>query len=196
MPAAPLPPNESERLAALRATGLLDSPRERWFDDLVARAARGLRVPTAMVTLVDQDRQWFKARIGMEPAQTPRAAAFCAHAILTPRPLVVSDARADPRFADNPMVTGAPGIRFYAGVPLRIGSGLALGTLCVIDYVPREIKPAELVELVRLGRSAAVKLAVRALTGAGPAPQRGPVRSETDASSMRPRSALHSETSV
>lgn len=136
MPAAPLPPDESQRLAALRELLILDTPPEERFDRIVRFAADEFDVPIALVSLVDAHRQWFKARVGLDVCETGRDAAFCAHAILEPEVMVVEDALADPRFVDNPLVNGAPGIRFYAGAPLQVG-GRHVGTLCVIDVRPR-----------------------------------------------------------
>ncbi|WP_144186436.1 putative bifunctional diguanylate cyclase/phosphodiesterase [Elioraea rosea] len=140
MPPAPLPPNESERIAAVHALRLLDTQAEERFDRFV-RLARSLAdMPIALFTMVDSDRQWFKAREGLDATETPRDHAFCAHAILDPEnPLLVEDAREDERFADNPLVTGPLGIRFYAGAPVRTPAGHAVGTLCVIDTKPRRI---------------------------------------------------------
>ncbi|MGI8683794.1 MAG: PAS domain S-box protein [Acidimicrobiales bacterium] len=128
---------ESQRLAELVAYGVLDTAAEQAFDDIVRVAAEAAGCPTALVSLLDEDRQWFKARHGMDAGQTPRDQAFCEHALRADAPLVVPDATADPRFADNPLVTGAPGIRFYAGFPLRTATGAVLGTLCVLGYEPR-----------------------------------------------------------
>lgn len=141
MPAASIPADESERLAALQRTGLLDTEPEERFDRVVRIARALFQVPIAMVTLVDGERQWHKACAGLAAREFPRSASFCAHAILSDQPLVVGDAAADPRFADNPQVTGEPFIRFYAGVPLRSPDGFRLGTLCVVDRVPRTMDP-------------------------------------------------------
>ena len=117
---APLPSNEAERLAALHATGLLDSLPEAAFDDLVQLAAFICQTPVSLVSLVDGDRQWFKAKQGTDVPETPREMSFCAHALLQPDELlVVPDAQADARFANNALVTGALGIRFYAGMPIK-----------------------------------------------------------------------------
>lgn len=140
--AAPLPKNESERLRRLRRYGILDTPPSPRFDRIARLAGRLLDCPIALISLVDEQRQWFKARVGLEASETGRADAFCAHTILGEDVMVVNDAKADPRFADNPLVVGAPDIRFYAGAPLTVGGGLAMGTLCVIDRKPRELDDA------------------------------------------------------
>lgn len=144
------PSDETYRIAALRALGLLDSKPERAFDDIVALARQVLGVPTALVSLVDSDRQWFKAALGLEAPETPRSVSFCGHAILQPDVLVVPDATQDPRFHDNPLVTGSPYIRFYAGVPLRLPTGYQIGTLCAIGYEPREDFDAGAIANIRL----------------------------------------------
>lgn len=155
MPAA-LPPNEPERLALLRTLDLLDTAAEPVFDRVVRLAGRLLGVPMAAFSLVDADRQWFKAKVGLELDATPREHAFCAHTILQDGKdapddaLVVADASLDPRFRDNPLVTGAPAIRFYAGVPVRSSDGLALGTLCAFDVRPRTLDLEERAVLVDL----------------------------------------------
>jgi formate hydrogenlyase transcriptional activator len=153
--------DEAARLAALGAYEILDSPPERAFDDLVALAARICGAPMAAISLVDADRQWFKARIGLPLSQTARDVAFCAHAILGPGLMVVSDARADERFAANPLVTGEPGIRFYAGAPLHDPDGHALGTLCILDRVPRELSPEQAAALEVLSREVVSRLELR-----------------------------------
>jgi len=146
--AAPLPPNEAARLAALNAYGVLDTPFDARFDRIASLAARLLGMPIGLVTLVDARRQWFKAQHGLDGLrETPRDVAFCAHAVASGEFLEVSDAAADSRFADNPLVTGDPGIRFYAGAPLIDPEGFALGTLCVIDRQPRILTDAERAQL-------------------------------------------------
>jgi diguanylate cyclase (GGDEF)-like protein len=138
MPKAPLPPDEPARLAALQSHALLDTAADRVVSEIVRLAAQLTRSKVALVSLVDRDRQWFLAREGLELCETTRDHAFCAHAILDPtKPMLVADAMNDPRFADNPLVTGETGIRSYLGVPLVNAEGHALGTLCVIDPVPR-----------------------------------------------------------
>lgn len=143
MPAAPLPPDELDRLSLLDALHLLDTPPEPVFDRVTRLASRLLDVPMAMFSLVDADRQWFKSRVGIELAETAREYAFCAHAIGMSAPLVVHDAREDRRFSDNPLVNGPPQIRFYAGVPIRTTAGLAIGTLCALDTKPRILSAEE-----------------------------------------------------
>jgi GAF domain-containing protein len=139
---------ESARIAALQALNVMDSAEERAYDDITRMAATVCGTPIALVSLVDGTRQWFKSRVGLQAKQTPRELAFCAHAIQTPEQvMVVNDAQADPRFVDNALVTGDPNIRFYAGAPLVTSDGHALGTLCVIDTVPRTIAVEQIKEL-------------------------------------------------
>ncbi|MBK1836895.1 EAL domain-containing protein [Azospirillum sp. YIM B02556] len=145
----PIPDREEDRLAALRRYELLDTPAEPAFDQITRLAAKLLKVPVALISLVDRDRQWFKSRIGLPVQETPRAHAFCAHALESDAILVVGDARRDERFAGNPLVTGDPNIRFYAGAPLRTADGLALGTICVIDDQPRAALTPEEEEALR-----------------------------------------------
>jgi PAS domain S-box-containing protein len=150
---APKPANEAERLQALHDLELLDTLPETAFDDIVQIASAVCGVPIALVSLVDSERQWFKARVGLGATETHRDLAFCAHAINTPDPVFeVPDACLDARFATNPLVTEAPSIRFYAGTPLLTPEGHAIGTLCVIDSVPQKLNPAQSEALVALGR--------------------------------------------
>lgn len=144
------PANEKERLAALYELLLLDTPPEKRFDTIVEFAASEFDVPICLITLLDHDRQWFKARVGLDACSTARDVSFCGHAILQPDIMVVPDAATDPRFADNPLVTSAPLIRFYAGAPLTMPSGHALGTLCIIDTKPRTLDAVELAILSTL----------------------------------------------
>ncbi len=153
MPVVPVPENETERLAALRAYGVLDTAPDADFAALVNFIASMCGTPMAAVSLVDERRQWFKAAVGLEPRETVREIAFCAHAIAAPdRPLVVPDALADERFACNPLVTGDPHIRFYAGMPIVSHEGYALGTVCVLDREPRELSGFQLDALVVAAR--------------------------------------------
>jgi diguanylate cyclase (GGDEF)-like protein len=147
-----IPVDEARRLTALHATRLLGSAPEEAFDRITRMAARLLNAPTALVSLVDSDVQWFKSRCGFESAETARDISFCGHAILGREPLVVGDAARDPRFSDNPMVLGEPHVRFYAGVPLYSVDRMPIGTLCVLDRVPRELAPADLDLLRDLAR--------------------------------------------
>ena len=138
MISAPLAPDEDARLRALQELGMLDTAPEERFDRLTRLAQDMFHAPIALVTLVDEDRQWFKSNQGLGVGETTRDVAFCAHAILDDQVFVIPDAKADPRFADNPLVTGDPDIRFYAGAPLSTSDGHAVGTLCVIDTEPRD----------------------------------------------------------
>src|SRR5262245_17458544 len=158
---APWPENEGERLAALRGLGILDTPPELAYDELSDLAAYICQTPIALITLVDENRQWFKSRVGLPVTETPRAVAFCAHAILHPDLLVVPDASADQRFANNPLVTAPPYIRFYAGAPLVTAEGHALGTLCVIDHKPRELTVEQARALRALSHQVVAQLRLR-----------------------------------
>ena len=155
------PDNELERLAALCQYNVLDTPAEPAFDDIASLAAFLCDTPIALVSLVDDDRQWFKAKVGIQASETPRAWAFCAHAIKQSDLFIVSDTLADPRFLDNPLVTSEPFIRFYAGAPLRNAEGHALGTLCVIDRVPRELNADQQSSLKALARQVVLNLEMR-----------------------------------
>ncbi|WP_322052765.1 sensor domain-containing diguanylate cyclase [Paraburkholderia bannensis] len=137
---APLPLDEDLRLRALKRLDILDSEPEEAFDRVARLAARAFAVPIALVSLVDEDRQWFKSHYGLAACETPRSMSFCAHAVLSKRMLVVEDTFDDERFLDNPLVLGAPYIRFYAGSPLRLADGQVIGTLCLIDTQPRSFE--------------------------------------------------------
>ena len=151
---APLPPNEAERLAALREYHILDTPPEATFDDLVNLAVQNCGTPMAAVTFIDEHRQWLKAVKGMSRGETSRDVAFCAHTILQPGVMIVPDATQDDRFRGNPSVTGEPHIRFYAGAPLIDEHGYALGSLCVIDEISRNLTPEQEATLRLLARQA------------------------------------------
>ncbi|MDH3249348.1 MAG: GAF domain-containing sensor histidine kinase [Acidimicrobiia bacterium] len=148
MTTAPLPPNEAERLNELRELEILDTLPEATYDSITFLASQICGVPIALVSIVDEDRQWFKSRVGLDATETHRNLAFCAHAINEPEKiLIVPDASLDTRFMANPLVTSDPNIRFYAGAPLVTSSGSALGTLCVIDREPRDLSEDQLVSL-------------------------------------------------
>jgi PAS domain S-box-containing protein/tape measure domain-containing protein len=161
MQIAPLPADEASRLRALSQYQILDTEPEDAFDDLVALATTLCETPIALVTLIDDRRQWFKSKVGTAVAETPRDIAFCSHTILQPDILIVPDALADERFAANPLVIGEPHIRFYAGVPLILPSGHVLGTLCVIDVTARELSVKQIESLQALGRQAVAQLELR-----------------------------------
>src|SRR5262245_44439822 len=132
-----LPENEEARLAALRRLAILDTPREERFDRITRLAMDVFDVPIALIGLVDANRQWYKSCLGLDGSEAPRNLTFCAHAILQDDPLIIEDALLDPRFAGNPFVAGPPHVRFYAGQPITSEGGHKLGTLCLIDRVPR-----------------------------------------------------------
>ncbi len=158
---APEPTNEQERLKALRDFEILDTAPEKSFDDITLLAAQLCETPIALITLLDEKRQWFKSRVGMEILETPRDVAFCTHTVLQKDVLVVEDVRTDERFAANPFVTGEPGIRFYAGAPLITSDGLALGALCVIDREPRHITEEQKKALLVLSQQVVSQLELR-----------------------------------
>lgn len=156
------PSNEAARLAALQRYDVLDSASEDAYDDLVIIAAGLCSVPSATISLIDAERQWFKARIGLEGEQTPRETSFCAHAILDPGQVtVVPDATADRRFCDNPSVTAVDGIRFYAGSPLLSSDGFPIGTLCVFGNEPKQLDEFQLKALQALSRQVSQLLELR-----------------------------------
>lgn len=149
---APLPLNEGERLQALYRLQILDTEPEPQYDDLTKLASEITGCPIALISLIDANRQWFKARCGIDASETDRDLAFCAHAILEPDILEVPDARLDARFADHPFVTGDPHIRFYAGVPLYSERNLCYGTLCVVDMEPRRLTELQRSMLLKVSR--------------------------------------------
>lgn len=152
-----IPANEQERLHALREYELLDSESEKEFDEIVSLASFICQTPISTITLIDENRQWFKAQVGLENRETPRDVAFCAHAILQPGITIVNDATLDRRFSENPLVTGSPDIRFYAGLPLTTPEGFNLGTICVIDTRPRDLSN-EQNQALRVLRNQVLKL--------------------------------------
>jgi diguanylate cyclase (GGDEF)-like protein len=155
----PTPVNENARLQSLRALNILDTSPEERFDRLTRLAKRLFGVPIALISLVDADRQWFKSCQGLDVRETPRGISFCGHTILGDEVMLVPDATLDERFHDNPLVVGAPGIRFYAGCPLRIPNGSKLGTLCLIDVEPRTLDAADRAALKDLARMAEQEIA-------------------------------------
>lgn len=166
MQTPPKPINEAERLATLHALKILDTPPEERFDRLTRLATRTFRVPIALISLIDEDRQWFKSCQGLPILETSRDISFCGHAILQEKPTVIPDALLDPRFCDNPLVVGPPYIRFYAGQPLHAPNGLKLGTLCIIDQEPRQFEEDDLSALKDLGALVEEELAITSLVNA------------------------------
>ncbi|MBL1274388.1 MAG: PAS domain S-box protein [Oceanospirillales bacterium] len=163
MRAPELPANESARQATLDQLRILDTPPEARFDRLTRMAARLLNVPIALISLIDRDRQWFKSCVGLDVSETPRSISFCGHAILDRQPLVIEDTWEDERFCDNPLVTGTPNIRFYAGTPLHSADGQALGTLCVIDRKPHTLSEEDRQSLRDLADCAEEQISAREL---------------------------------
>jgi two-component sensor histidine kinase len=153
--------DETKRLAALRSYGILDTPLEQDFDDVVRIAAHVCNAPISIINLIEDTRQWFKAEIGLGVRETPLDASICAHAILQPGLFVVPDTTQDPRFACNPLVTGEPHLRFYAGALLETPEGLPLGTVCVLDYKPRELTEEQAFTLRALARQVMAQLELR-----------------------------------
>jgi hypothetical protein len=158
----PVPDDEDRRLSLLHACNILYTPAEEAFDDVARLAADLCGTEIALITLVDSDRQWFKARVGVSRTETARDLSFCGHCINGRHPMVVEDTLLDPRFADNPLVVGDPGIRFYAGVPLQVEPGSAIGALSVADRTPRTLTPRQLEALRRLADQIARELRLRA----------------------------------
>jgi GAF domain-containing protein len=161
MKPASIPQNDARRLKVLWQYEVLDTVPEEVFDDLVELAGAICEAPIALISLVDEARQWFKARVGIDAQETTRDVSFCGHAILQPGMFIVPDAAKDDRFKDNPLVTGEPHVRFYAGVPLITPDGHALGTLCVLDKQPRELNEDQLKALRLLARLVVGQLELR-----------------------------------
>jgi GAF domain-containing protein len=158
---APVPKKEAKRLKVLWQYDILDTVPEEVFDDLTELAARICEAPIALISLVDEDRQWFKAKVGVTLTETSRDISFCAHAVKQQELFIIPDATKDPRFANNPLVVSDPKIRFYAGAPLITPDGYAVGTLCVIDKVPRELRPEQQQALRVLARHVMTQLELR-----------------------------------
>lgn len=161
MIAAPIPENEVARLETLRQYQVLDTDSEENFDELTGLAAYVCHTPTALISLVDANRQWFKARVGLQARATPRDISFCGHAIMGKTCLIIEDALADERFADNPLVTGEPFVRFYAGMPLMSPEGFAIGALCVIDRQPHTLDDQQINALQMLANQVMSQLELR-----------------------------------
>ena len=154
-------PNEAARVSALQKYAILDSEPEQAFDDLTLLASYVCKTSMALISLIDEDRQWFKSRVGISATETSRDIAFCSTAIQQPDVFVVPDALQDERFRTNPLVVSEPNIRFYAGVPLINEDGYALGTLCVIDRTPRKLAPEQETALKALGRLVLMQMEFR-----------------------------------
>jgi GAF domain-containing protein len=162
--ASPVPENEPARLRSLRLFQIMDSGAERAFDELARLASIICETPVSLITLLDEKRQWFKAGVGVSITETPREYAFCAHAVLSPELMIVPDARLDARFQDNPLVVSDPSIRFYAGAPLVVSDGSALGTLCVLDRMPRVLTEVQTRALLVLRDAVVTQLELRRAT--------------------------------
>ena len=161
---APIPSNDAARLQELRSYGVLDSPDEQVFDDIGALVRDIAHTPIGIISLVDENRQWFKSCIGLDAKETPRNISFCGHTILQRTPLIIEDAINDPRFCDNPLVLQEPHIRFYAGFPLIASNGLALGSLCAVDQQPRQLQPHQIQAMERLARLAVQQMELKRQT--------------------------------
>lgn len=157
----PIPPNEAARLAALHNYHILDSESEQSYDDITKLVAIICETPMSTLSLVDANRQWFKSKVGISDAETPREVAFCAHTICQPDLLMVEDATQDERFRTSPLVTDNPGVRFYAGMPLVTPEGYGIGALCAIDTKPRRLNDTQLAALAALSRVVMTQLELR-----------------------------------
>ena len=157
--------DEPARLAALKRLAVLDSAPEEPFENVVALVRTVLDVPMAAVSLLDEDRQWFKARSGVEASETPREDSFCTYTIQQCEPMIIPDATKDPRFASSPLVVGGPAIRSYAGIQLRTPDGYNIGSLCAIDVRPRDFSPADIATLTKFARIVVDELELRRIAG-------------------------------
>lgn len=157
----PYPRNEAERLKLLSLYEIMDTAADQALDDITRLAATICETPMGAISLIDDKRQWFKSSVGLTISETPREFAFCAHTILRDELMIVEDARLDARFADNPLVLGEAGIRFYAGVPLEVIDGTSLGALCVLDRMPRDLNERQISALKILRHSAVTLLNLR-----------------------------------
>lgn len=180
-------PNECQRAAAIDRLQIMDTPPEPAFDRIVAAAHRLFNAPIALISLLDDERQWFKARCGLDAPSTPREQAFCNYTVLHDSVFVVQDARADATFASNPLVTGQPFIRFYAGAPLTVSSGVRLGSLCVIDTKPRTFSPEDAQLLTRLAQVVIHELWLRELIAT---PQRSSMSASNTECVLTPSSRI------
>ena len=164
MPPAPLPANEAQRLTNLLQYQILDTPAEKAFDSITEFAVKYFDLPVALVTLIDHERQWFKASTWPEISETDRKIAFCGYTILANETMIVADVLSDPRFADNPAVMGEPFIRFYAGTPIHTAEGYNIGTFCLLDTKPRTFSDEQKAQLERLSRLVVSRLELRLAT--------------------------------
>ncbi len=165
----PVPPNEADRQAVLESYNVFDAGPNARLDVIVQQAARLFAVPIALISLVDRNRLWFKARIGVDCGEMPREMTFCSLVILQDQPMMIPDTWADPRFAENPLVVGAPFVRFYAGAPLIAPGRQKLGALCLIDRRPRLLSPGQLRQMERLARRIMILFEVHKAVSAIPA---------------------------
>ncbi len=159
----PIPENEIDRLTTLQLYQILDTESEKAFDELTQIAALICDTPISLITIIDENRQWFKSSVGLTATETSRDVAFCAHAILKNELMIIEDATKDERFQDNPFVTQDPNVRFYAGAPLFVKEDVALGTLCVVDTKPRKLDKKQTEALRVLAQAAVTQLEVRRL---------------------------------
>lgn len=161
MKSAKLPSSEEKRLISLKELKILDTQIEEVYEEITQLAAKICETPICLISLIDESRQWFKSHYGLDAESTPREVAFCAHAILQEEVFQIKDSREDERFHDNPLVTGAPNVIFYAGAPLKTPDNLNLGTLCVIDHQPKELSEFQKEALVTLSKQVSTQFELR-----------------------------------